>query len=120
VHPVGEVELAVLRRLVSVDFPGVEELRAQIETIREVESNCTCGCPSFTPRIDRNAAPPAPVGTLLPTELVEEYREGGVPRTVIWFADRDGFIANIECVYYDDAIDEWPDPSRCTLVDGLR
>jgi len=114
-HPVTEIELQVLHSLASVDFEGVEQLRFQIASIREVEANCTCGCPSFTPIIDRSVAPPAPVSSLLPTELVEEERRDGVPRTVIWFADEDGFIANVECVYYDVAIAEWPDPARCSV-----
>lgn len=119
-RPVTDVELAVLRRLVSVDFSGVEQLRAQVESIREVELNCTCGCPSFTPVIDRQASPPALQRSILPTELVEEERADGIPRTVIWFADQDGYVVNVECVYYDDAINEWPDPSACTLLNGLR
>lgn len=53
---------------------------------------------------------------MLPTELVEEERTDGVPRTVIWFADADGYIANVECVYYDDALSEWPDLRRCTVL----
>lgn len=117
-HPVTEVELAVLNRLVSVEFDGVGQLRAQVASIREVEPNCTCGCPSFTPNLDRSIVPAAPYGSLLPTELVEEDRPDGVPRTVIWFADADGFISNVESVYYDDALSEWPDLSRCTVLAG--
>lgn len=119
-HLVTDVELAVLRRLASAHFIGVEQVRLQIESIREVEPNCTCGCPSFTPIVDRQVTPPAPWRSILPTELVEEERAGGIPRTVIWFADQDGYIANVECVYYDDALNEWPDAAECTLLTGLR
>lgn len=115
-HPITDVELKVLQRLSSVDFEGVEQLRSQIASIREVEFNCSCGCPSFTPVVDRSQAPPAPSRSLLPTELVEEERLDGVPRTVIWFVDAEGFIANVECVYYDEALSEWPEPSRCTVL----
>jgi hypothetical protein len=63
---------------------------------------------------DRHAwVPASPQRSLLPSELVEESRPDGVPRTVIWFADSDGFISNVECVYYDEARNEWPDPARC-------
>lgn len=117
-RPISDRELSILRLLTSVEFVGAEELRAQIETINEVESNCPCGCPSFTPNIDRALAPPAEVSTMLPTELAESDRESGEPRTVIWFADKDGYIANVECVYYDAAVDEWPDPKNCELVGG--
>ncbi|GAB2973129.1 hypothetical protein [Nocardioides montaniterrae] len=115
-HPLTEVELAVLHRLVSVEFDGVEQLRAQVEGIREVEPNCTCGCPSFTPSLDRSTVPAAPYRSILPTELVEDDRPDGIPRTVIWFADTDGYISNVECVYYDDALSAWPDLSRCTVL----
>ena len=115
-HPITDVELHVLHRLSSADFEGVEQLRTQIASIRQVESNCTCGCPSFTPLLDRSHAPAAPFASLLPTELVEEERAQGVPRTVIWFADAEGFISNVECVYYDDALPEWPDPKLCTVL----
>lgn len=112
---VTDTEVAVMNRLASIEFEGVIQLRAQIASISQVEPNCTCGCPSFTPVIDRSLAPATPLRTLLPTELVEEERGDGVPRTVIWFADAEGYISNVECVYYDDALAEWPDPRLCTI-----
>lgn len=114
-HAVTAIELQVMNGLASAEFEGVERLRAQIASISQVEPNCSCGCPSFTPVIDRSTTPPAPFRSILPTELVEEERIGGVPRTVIWFADADGYITNVECVYYDDALPEWPDPRGCTV-----
>ena len=113
--PVSETEMEVMNRLASVEFEGVVQLRAQIAIISVVEPNCVCGCPSFTPVIDRSVAPASPLRTVLPTELVEAERDDGVPRTVIWFADAEGYIANVECVYYDDALPEWPDPRQCTI-----
>lgn len=114
-QPVTETEMAVMNRLASVEFEGVVQLRAQIASISQVEPNCSCGCPSFTPIIDRSVAPASALRTLLPTELVELERIDGVPRTVIWFADEEGYIANVECVYYDDALPEWPDAPQCTI-----
>jgi hypothetical protein len=101
---VSETEMEVMNRLASVEFEGVVQLRAQIATISLVEPNCVCGCPSFTPVIDRSVAPASPLRAVLPTELV-----------VIWFADAEGYITNVECVYYDDALPEWPDPRQCTI-----
>ena len=43
-------------------------------------------------------------------------RADGIPRAVLCFLDEDGYIANLECVYYDDAIPEWPDPGRCAVL----
>ncbi len=115
-HPISPVELEVLNRLASAQFEGVEKLRAQISYISEVEPNCSCGCPSFTPVLDRSFVPPAPFSSLLPSELNEEERDDGAPRTVIWFADAAGFITNVECIYYDDPRAEWPDFRNCRVL----
>lgn len=114
-QPVQEVELDVMRLLASRDFDGVEQLRAQIASVAHVEPNCSCGCPSFKPVLDRTSVPPSRFRNLLPSELIEESRSDGVPRTIIWFADAEGYIANVECVYYDEARNEWPNLGRCTV-----
>lgn len=114
-QPVKGVELDVMRLLASQDFEGVDELRAQIGSVTHVEPNCTCGCPSFTPVLDRTSVPASRFRALLPSELIEEVRSNGVPRTVIWFTDADGYIANVECVYYDETRNEWPDLRQCTV-----
>ncbi len=109
-------ERAVLQRLLSVPFDEVDALRAQVDAISTAEPNCTCGCPSFTPTIDHSLAPPAHCGSPLAVELVEMSRPDGVPRAVLCFLDQDGYIANVECVYYDDPIPEWPDPECCAVM----
>lgn len=43
-------------------------------------------------------------------------RADGVPRTVLCFLDRDGYLANLECVYYDDTMPQWPDPRDCAVL----
>ena len=60
-------ERAVLEKLLSVDFPGVEELRLQIPHTR-VRDECGCGCPSVVFTVDKTAAPPAAVETNIPVE----------------------------------------------------
>jgi hypothetical protein len=55
---------------------------------------------------------------VLPVELMELSRADGVPRTVLCFLDEDGYLANVECVYYDDVMPEWPEPHNCAV--GLR
>ena len=122
VRAVNDVERAVLKRLLAVDFDGVEALRAQANAVVEVELNCTCGCPSITPTLDRSAAPPAHCSSPLPAELVELNRTDGIPRSVLCFLDDDGYLGNLECVYYDDAAAEWPEPRNCAVLvrDDLR
>jgi hypothetical protein len=111
----SRVERAILARLLSVDFDGVGPLRTQVQAIRGVEPNCTCGCPSITANIDRSAAPPSQSASPLPVELAELIRADGVPRTVLCFLDA-GYLANLECEYYDDAQPEWPDPAECAVL----
>jgi hypothetical protein len=116
VRSLSEAERAVLVRLLSVEFDGVDALRRQAESIRDVEPNCTCGCPSITLHVDRDAASSADCSSPLPVELVEMARVDGIPRTVLCFLDSDGYIANLECVYYDDALPEWPGPDQCAVL----
>jgi len=40
----------------------------------------------------------------------------GVVRTVPCFLDADGYLANLECVYHDDACLEWPTPDDCAVL----
>lgn len=107
---ITEEERGILRLLFSVDFPGVDVLRAQVAAVREVEASCTCGCPSITPLVDRTTAPAARFRSLVPVELMEVARADGVPRTVLCFLDEDGYIGNLECVYYDETLLNGPTP----------
>ncbi len=43
-------------------------------------------------------------------------RTDGVPRTVLCFLDPVGCLANLECVYCDDARPEWPRANRCAVL----
>lgn len=115
-RPISEAEQRILSRLFSVEFGGVHELRAQAAHISSVEPSCTCGCPSMTPKIDRSLAPAATGPRILPVELVELERPGGLERTVICFLDEHGYLANLECVFYDDAVDEWPEADQCAVL----
>jgi hypothetical protein len=111
-----KTEREVLARLLSVEFQGAESLRIQAASILGAVPNCTCGCPSITPHVDHDAAPPARGGSLLPVELAEMARADGVPRTVLCFLDPDGYLANLECVYYDDVRPEWPRADQCAVL----
>lgn len=122
-QPLSYIERRVLDRLLEMDFQGAAQLRSQVAHIVGAERNCTCGCPSITPIIDRSVTAPALVySTYLPVTLQEIDRDEGLPREVIAFTDPDGFLANLECVYFDDAINEWPDVDRSAvfLADSQR
>jgi hypothetical protein len=108
--------MQILHLLLSADFREAAALRAQADSVRRVEPNCTCGCPSVTPEVDRAAAPPARSWSKLPVELAELRRPDGVPRSVLCFLDEGGYLSNLECEYYDDATGEWPDPRNCAVL----
>ena len=54
-------EKAVLEFLLSRPFPGRDQLRDQLESVRTTGLSCTCGCPSIALQVDRQA-PRAQVG----------------------------------------------------------
>ncbi|PZS24575.1 MAG: hypothetical protein DLM58_24410 [Pseudonocardiales bacterium] len=112
------VERGILERLLAIDFEGVDELRIQAEQVTAVELNCACGCPSITTVVGRSNSDPAKLElTKLPAELHEVSRpDDGAPRTVLCFADANGYIANLECVYYDATTSEWPSPQSCAVL----
>lgn len=51
-------ERDMLRFLLELDAPGVEELRAQAQRVT-VANHCPCGCPTIELAVDRQAAPAA-------------------------------------------------------------
>lgn len=116
VRAASEEELNILRLLLSIDFEGVDALRIQAAALREVEPNCTCGCPSISPHLDRTSLPPARLTSMLPVEIIEMRRADGVPRTVLCFLDEYGYLGNLECTYYDMARPQWPDPQDCAVL----
>jgi len=62
------------------------------------------------------AEPAVVESTVLPVKLLEIDRKEGDPREVIAFTDADGFLANLECTYFDDSINEWPDVDRSVVL----
>src|SRR5262249_58369124 len=56
-----ERESGILDLLLSLEAPGVAELREQAPTARVV-SRCPCGCATINLWVDRNATPPSRLG----------------------------------------------------------
>jgi hypothetical protein len=52
-RPMTDAEAAALNHMLSRDFPGVEQLRAQARTAL-VARRCTCGCPSIDLSVAQN------------------------------------------------------------------
>ncbi|UKA50067.1 hypothetical protein LFT48_00515 [Arthrobacter sp. FW305-123] len=114
-RPITDSEQEILRRLLTMEFEGVGIFREQARHILGVESDCICGCPSIKIHVDRTKAPAASWTRLLP-ELEELTRPSGVPSSVFCLLDEDGYLANLECVYYDGVVTEWPPSDRCAVI----
>jgi hypothetical protein len=108
-------ELEILEMLLSVEMPGIEELRAQVPAATVARWNC--GCSSFNIEVDRRAVPRSQV-TRNPA-IDAESKERDDPRQafdlLLWVEE--GWLAGVEIVDYvdrhgDDSPDEIPPPEE--------
>jgi hypothetical protein len=102
-RPLTSAESAVLTLLLSVEFPGVDELRVQAASAAVV-GGCDCGCPLASGLSSR----------LAPAEGVVSPQGDGVPGEIILFVD-DGRLSYLEYVYYDAPPTEWPALDRISV-----
>jgi hypothetical protein len=120
-RPLSAAEEGVLRLLLTLDFPGVEELRAQIPHAMVV-ARCDCGCPTVELRVPPNV-PVSPVtapNRLPPVEGRVLPAADGPPADVILFVD-DGRLSSLELVWYGDRPPaEWPPLDRVTAERATR
>ena len=107
-------EGAVLALLLSVEFPGVDELRVQAGSA-SVVGGCNCGCPSISIAVS-DYTPPASglTSRLAPTEGVVSPQGDDVPGEIILFVD-DGRLSYLEYVYYDAPPTAWPALDRISV-----
>jgi hypothetical protein len=98
-------EREILDFLLSVDFVGAPELRAQAATA-SVTGVCSCGCATFDADVDRRLTP-ARVQSVVPVHA--SSKEG--PFDLLLFT-REGWFAGVEIVYYgDEPPKTFPPPS---------
>lgn len=101
-------EREIVDMLLSVDVPGVEELRSQ--AAHATAARWDCGCASFDLRVDRERAPRSTITTspAIETTTVErdDYRK--TFELLLWVDD--GWLSGVEIVdYVDQHGDESPD-----------
>jgi hypothetical protein len=101
-------ERAILEMLLSIEMPGIEELRAQVPHVRV--ARWSCGCASFNVEVDRTLAPHSQVTKRPAVEA--SSREHDDPQKafdlLLWVED--GWLAGVEIVdYVDRHGDESPD-----------
>lgn len=121
-RPLSDAERKIVILLLSTEFPGVEEMRAQVDHARVV-GVCDCGCPTIDIEVSEGAAPRSlrlsGVGPLPYEGYVGS--DGGDPVGGIILFCSDGFLSGLE--YYpmrEPSPTEWPDPGRIEVVGPLR
>jgi hypothetical protein len=92
-RPFTEKERELLEFMLSVDFPGRDELKTQAGCA-EVDWECDCGCGTFTVELKESCARAASYEPI----PVEAYREG---LDVLLFV-REGYLSSLEIVDYLD------------------
>ena len=99
----------MLRALLSADFDGVAELRAQVDRATVV-GGCACGCPSVELAVPDDVPRASVPGRLAPVE----GRKGEY--SVILFLD-DGRLSYLELIYTDDDPPAtWPLVSALSII----
>jgi hypothetical protein len=125
-RPLTEREDEILELMLSLEAPGIAELREQAPTAR-VTGRCPCGCATIDLDVDRDLTAPSPISHPggpaieartrrlpmsavkdLPTEA--EGRRDIVLKVVLWVDD--GWPSSIEIIdlVFDDPADANPFP----------
>lgn len=116
-RPLSEAEKHVLTKMLSIDFPGAEELRSQVSRALVV-GKCDCGCPTVDIEVEPGVSP-SPVRArhrLTPVEGRVKPLGGEPTADIILFVD-DGRLACLEYVAYSDpAPSGWPHPDRIRVL----
>ena len=104
-RPLTDLERVVLQKLLSVEFHGVEDLRAQL-TQALVVGCCTCGCATITLAVDAMSAEPAAVvsGAPVSADISDEEQDAGV----ILLVDAAGYMSCLEIYSIGNPIRQLP------------
>lgn len=94
-------ERALLDRLLSADFPGVEPLRQQAHDLL-ASPGCTCGCGSID-LFPQGEPPLSEARSPLPSEGVVRDESGEVVGGLICFLE-EGLLSHLEVYAWDDPL----------------
>jgi hypothetical protein len=97
-RPLTPREREILDYLLSVETPGVSELRQQAEVV--LARPWTCGCASIDLAVDRTGARSSPITGRPAIEAQSKEREDpkGILDLLLWVED--GWLSGIELVAY--------------------
>jgi hypothetical protein len=107
-RPPTDREREILEMLLSVETPGVEELRAQVPSIQV--ARWICGCASFNIEVDRTAAPRSEITGNPAIEAETKQRDDPLLAFDLLLWVDDGWLAGVEIVdFVDRHGDQSPD-----------
>ena len=105
-RPLTPREREILDHLLSVEAPGVGELRQQAETA--LATPWDCGCASIDLTVDRHAAPQSSIQARAAIEAASNERAEPFLELLLW-VDDEGWLSAIEVVDYLDEHEESPE-----------
>ena len=110
-RPLRVIERETLETLLSVDFIGVAELRAQVPLARCAGTQTSGSAPSFDITVPKDAPRSPFQGNLAPISAdVYDSNQEYTGEFLIWIAH--GYLAGVEYAWVtDEAPDDLPDPS---------
>jgi hypothetical protein len=94
-----DLQLQIVNRLLSEDFPGRDELRQQLQNIRVENLDCEDKCPSFLIFPDQST-PKSAVKIRIPVEGEITDQDGS--RVEILLHVVDGYLNELEIVKYEE------------------
>lgn len=110
-RPLRDNERKTLEALLSVDFPGVAELRAQIPLARVAGSRASGTAPSFDITVSESAPRSALLQKMAPiTAVTYDADQEYTGEFILWLAD--GYLSGLEYAWItDEAPEDLPEPS---------
>jgi hypothetical protein len=111
-RPLRAIERDTLETLLSVDFVGVAELRAQVPLARFAATKTSGWEPSFNVTLPEDAPRSPFQGNLAPiSAFVYDSNREYTGEFLVWIAY--GYLAGVEYAWVtDEAPDDLPDPSK--------
>src|SRR5581483_3759625 len=91
-----ERERAILDMLLSVETPGIEDLRAQARRVRV--ARWSCGCASFSIEVDRTGTPRSQLTKRPAVEALSKQREYPQKAFELLLWVEDGWLSGVEIV----------------------
>jgi hypothetical protein len=113
-RPLTSDEHAVLDLLLSANFDGATDLRAQARDATVV-GRCDCGCPTVDLDVPDTAPAADLLGRVYPVEGRVTTHGDEAPGEILVFL-KDGRLDSLEYVYYDLVPTSWPPIDRIVTV----